>query len=203
MRARADEDTPCVLVYAIMHAYTRGCVPVACTLGRQRGTGVMTTVSFAEELVLKTTQRALGREADDFKLGNDTNIKEGTFRFVATMTLAEFIIFFTEDCTVLVIWWHTGTYSSDSAVAYANLVVTMASAWLCVVAFVGSIANALYNAHHKEGEKVRYFFLPCAAPEDKAGACIMHVGLVLLPLWVFLGIGFWTYVGVYLIGQGR
>lgn len=158
-------------------------------------------MSFAEELVLKTTQRALGRERDEMKLGGDDG--DGTIVFVFTMTLAEFIIFFTEDCTVLVIWWQTGTYSSDSAVAYANLVVTMASAWLCVVAFVGSIANALYNAHHKEGEKVRYIFLPCAAPEDKAGACIMHVGLVLLPLWVFLGIGFWTYVGVYLIGQGR
>ena len=84
MRARADEDPPCVLVYAIMHAYTPGCVPVACTLGRARGTGVMTTVSFAEELVLKTTQRALGREADGFKLGNDDDA--GTFKFVATMT---------------------------------------------------------------------------------------------------------------------
>ena len=178
---------------------TRVYVPVACTLGRGRGTGVMTTVSFAQELVLKTTQRALGREYEGFKLGGDADT---TLLFVATMTLAEFIIFFTEDCTVLVIWWQTGTYSSNSAVAYANLVVTMASAWLCVVAFVGTTANLLYTAH-KEGEKVRYLFLPCAAPEDKAGACIMHVGLVWLPLWVFLGIGFWTYVGVYLIGQGR
>ena len=203
MRALADDDPQrmCVCV-CHMHPYTRVCVPVACTLGRQRGTGLMTTVSFAEELVLKTTQRALGREDDEFKLGHDEGTDAGTFSFVATMTVAEFIIFFTEDCTVLVIWWQTGTYSSDSTVAYANLVVTMVSAWLCVVAFAGSIAKQLHNVH-KEGKKVRYWFLPCADPEDNALACAGHVFFVWLPLLIFLGIGFWTYVGVYLIGKGR
>ena len=163
--------------------------------------------------MLKTTQRALSREDSSYELDIGGNA-DSTFQFLATMTLAEFIIFFTEDCTVLAIWWQTGTYSSDSAVAFANLVVTMTSAWLCVAAYVGSIAYQLYDDHRvANGVKVRYFFLPCAGDRGdmKMGYAMSmydaryyrHVLYVLLPLLISLGIGFWTYVGVYLIGEGR
>ena len=154
-------------------------------------------MSLVFELHFKAVHRATSKDSDEFKVTD----KSYRMLYVMAMVVIEFIVFFTEDATVLVIWWQTGTYDATDTFARANLFISVASAGLCMAAFLWSVADTWRKLC--EDDDWKDFLLPCTSScEAPVITWGIHFLACWMPILLTLGLGFWAYLGIAFIDEG-
>lgn len=157
------------------------------TVKHAKWLGVCTSIALLLEVVVKTAWR--GRKDKDTAEGlgypsYDTNDKDGLFQYIVLCAWIELSIFCIEDATTLFIWWQTGTYDTNDALAQANLITTVMSAVVACIAFVYA------NIHLQLSEKT------------KAEAKELNVTLVIVTMLFVAFLVFWAVFALGTIQAG-
>lgn len=127
--------------------------------------------------------------------------------------IIELIVFFVEDATTLLTWWHTGTYDTNDVLSKINLYTTVVSA-----ISIG-LSTVVFSYYNPKASEVSEMVTEMKKHTDGSGNDVMvpisttvkfyHKGLLQLCLVFvvpsyFLGcIIFWTYVALGLVRNGE
>ena len=131
--------------------------------------------------------------------------------YVAFIVITELIIFFTEDATVLLIWWQTGTYDNNNAFARANLYITVASGVVCTASFLYTVGRMWREFWKVDRDAFFTYLLPWRMCTERGSfadgdgfffTAWSHFLFVHLP-WLLVGaMGFWIWVALVYIDKG-